>query len=241
MEDIGDLYQKVTIETLHNDVLLAIFISCLNQFHRTDSDAWQMLAHVCQRWQHLIFAFLDYLNVRLRCSIEKLRGEMMRIWPALPIAVLGSNVNEDMDDVVVALEQRDRICEISLDLYSGFNLDTVVSTMIVPFPGLKYLSLMAHEVPAPVFPDTFLGGSALRLRSLRLHGIPFPALRNLLLSARSLVDLNLSGISRSRTFLPEAIVNHISELSRLETLSLEFRSHRSCLAPGVTPSGEAGQ
>ena len=115
----------------------------------------------------------------------------MRIWPALPIAVLGSNVDEDVDDVVVALEQCDRICEISLDLYSGFNLDTVVSTMIVPFPGLKRLSLLAHEVPAPVFPDTFLGGSAPCLRSLHLHGIPFPALPNLLFFSHAALSISI--------------------------------------------------
>ena len=155
----------------------------------------------------------------------------MRIWPALPIAVSGSNVDEDEDDVVAALEQRDRICEICLDLYSDFDLETVISTMMVPFPGLKRLSLLADEAPAPVFPDTFLGGTAPRLQSLHLNGIPFPTLPNLLLSTRGLVDLNLSGIPRSGTFSPEVIVNHISELSRLETLCLKFCSRQSCLVP----------
>lgn len=155
----------------------------------------------------------------------------MRIWPALPIAVSGSNLGEDVDDVVVALEQRDRVCEISLELFSDFDSEEVISTMMVPFPGLKHFSV-ASEAPAPVLPDTFLGGSAPRLQSLHLDGISFPSLPNLLLSARGLVHLSLSSISRPGTFSPEVIVNHISELSRLEIFCLGFRSRRSCLVPG---------
>jgi hypothetical protein len=235
---IGLLHRKVTIETLHDDALLAIFFLCINQFHGTESDAWQTLVHVCQRWRHLIFAFPDHLNVRLRCSKEKPVRDTLRIWPALPIAVSG-NVNdiEDHGDIIVALEQRDRVCEISLDSYpDSQSLETVVSAMLVPFPALKRLYLMhdGDEVPAPVFqvPDSFMGGSAPRLQFLRLHGISYPSLPNLLLSARGLVDLNLSGIPRSGYISPEAMVNYISDLSRLETLCLEFRSHRSSPVPG---------
>jgi len=171
--------------------------------------------------------------------------ETLRIWPALPIAVSGKADNiMDVDDVedmygigdvnniVVALEQRDRVCEINLECYP--NCDTsgaVVSSMLVPFPALKRLFMMTHEVPAPVFPDAFLGGSAPRLQSLDLYGIPFPALPNLLLSAEGLVDLSLRGIFQTGTFLPETIVNYISHLSRLETLCLEFDSPQSCPVP----------
>ena len=162
--------------------------------------------------------------------------ETLRIWPTLPIDVSGeANDIEDVDDIVVALEQRDRVRQISLDSYPSFHsLGTVVSAMLVPFPALKYLYLMvwADDVQAPVIPDTFLGGSAPRLQTLFLRGISFPALPNLLFSARGLVDLTLLDIPRSGTFLPEAIVNSSSELSRLETLRLEFRSRRSCPVPG---------
>ena len=160
--------------------------------------------------------------------------ETLSIWPALPIVVSGSaNDIEDAEDIAFAFQRRDRVYEITLDGYPSFRpLGMVVSAMLVPFPALRRLFLTAHEVPSPVFPDTFLGGSAPRLRSLRLHGIPFPALPKLLPSARDLVDLTLSGIPRSGTFSPEAIVNSIADLSRLESLSLEFRSRQSCLVPG---------
>ena len=215
---------------LHDDVLLAIFFSCINQFYGTDSHAWQTLVHVCQRWRHLIFAFPDHLNVRLLCSKEKSVRETLSIWPAFPI-IISSSVSdiEHVEDVIVALEQCGRVYEISLDHYLASKfLKMVVSAMLVPFPALKRLSLTAHEVPAPVIPDTFLGGSSPRLQFLHLHGIPFPALPNLLLSARDLVNLRLSGIRRSGSFFPEELVNSISNLSKLESLSLEFRSPQSC-------------
>jgi hypothetical protein len=245
LEDIGLLRRKITIEMLHDDVLLEIFFSCINQFHGTDSNVWQTLVHVCQRWRYLIFAFPDHLNVRLRCSKEKPVRETLRIWPALPIAVSGKadNIRDvydfddmygigDVNNIVVALEQRDRVCEINLECYPNCNTSgAVVSSMLVPFPALKRLFMMTHEVPAPVFPDAFLGGSAPRLQSLHLYGIPFPALQNLLLSAEGLVDLSLRGIFQTGTFLPETIVNYVSHLSRLETLCLEFDSPESCPVP----------
>ena len=218
---------------LHDDVLLEIFSLCINRFHQfpwTDSDDWQTLVHVCQRWRYLIFAFPNHLNVRLRRSREKPVREMLSIWPTLPIVVSGDVEDiEDDEDVFVALEQRDRVCEINIEGYPCSNLlGTVVDAMLVPFPALKRLSLIAIESRGPVIPDTFLGGSAPRLRSLYLGGIPFPALPSLLLSARGLVTLRLSDIPRSGTFLPEVMVNSISDLSRLEKLHLDFRSRRSC-------------
>ncbi len=172
--------------------------------------------------------------MQLRWSKEKPVRETLRIWPALPIVVSGTTEDiEDVDDIIVALEQHDRVCEIDLDGFPGFDLfDTVVSSMLVPFPALKRLSLIAlPEIPVPVFPDNLLGGSAPRLQSLHFSGIPFPALPNLLLSAGGLVDLTLQSIPRTGTFLPETIVNCISHLSRLESLCLEFDSRQSCPVP----------
>ena len=171
------------------------------------------------------------------CSKKKPVRETLRIWPRLPIIVSGDVDDiEDVDHIVVALEQCDRVREINIDRYlTPDSLETVVSAMLVPFPALKRLSLFAHEMempaPVPVIPNTFLGGSAPRLEFLDLYGIPFPALPNLLLSTRDLVDLRLSNIRRSGSFLPEELVNSISELSRLESLSLKFHSRRSCPVP----------
>ncbi|KAI0288893.1 hypothetical protein BC826DRAFT_1107413 [Russula brevipes] len=76
----------------------------------------------------------------------------------------------------------------------------------------------------PVLPDSFLGGSAPRLRTVQLDGVPFPAMPKLLSSAGDLVDLFLSNIPHSGYISPEAMVTCLSELTKLKTLSIEFRS-----------------
>ena len=169
--------------------------------------------------------------MQLRYRIEKPVGEMLKIWPAIPIAVSGISFEDDVDDIIAALEQRDRVREIDVEGYSSYSVETIVESMLVPFPALKRLFLAACDVTVPDIPDTFLGGFAPRLQSLGLYNIPFPALPKLLLSASGLVDLTLSGIPRAGTFLPETIANYISNLSRLETFCLEFSSRRPCPVP----------
>ena len=80
----------------------------------------------------------------------------------------------------------------------------------------------------PVIPDSFLGGSAPRLRYLNFTGIPFPGLPKLLLSATHLVKLYLYGIPHSGYFSPEALVSALSASTSLSSFSLEFQSPRSC-------------
>jgi len=83
-------------------------------------------------------------------------------------------------------------------------------------------------------PDSFLGGSAPRLRSLRLIGIPFPALPNLLLSTAELVTLYASSIPHSSHTSPETIVYILSTLIKLRNLSLGFQ-------PSQSPADNAGR
>jgi len=99
--------------------------------------------------------------------------------------------------------------------------------MHVSFPELTVLRLWSYGETRPVIPDSFLGGSAPRLRFLELHSIPFPGLPKPLLSATHLVHLRLFGIPHSGYFSPEAIVASLSVLSSLEELNLQFRSPQS--------------
>ncbi|KAI0281522.1 hypothetical protein BC826DRAFT_1069289, partial [Russula brevipes] len=68
----------------------------------------------------------------------------------------------------------------------------------------------------PVLPDSFLGGSAPRLRTLKLRDIAFPALPNLrvLLSASDLVTLSISRLPHPGYTLPtpETMVACLSTL-----------------------------
>ena len=74
-----------------------------------------------------------------------------------------------------------------------------------------------------------MGGSAPRLELLQLHGIPFPGLPRLLLSATHLINLRLENIPHSGYFSPEEMVSALSALTSIGSLKLEFQSPQSHL------------
>ena len=97
-----------------------------------------------------------------------------------------------------------------------------------PFPELTHLRLggFAYGEPGPILPDSFLGGTAPRLRSLNLYRVPFLGLPKLLSSATHLVDLDLSFIPRSGFIPPEVMATTLSALTSLESLRLDFQYPR---------------
>ncbi len=80
--------------------------------------------------------------------------------------------------------------------------ENVLAAIQVPFPELTDLVLKSAYETALVVPDTFLGGSAHRLRFLRLNRVQFSELPKLLLSATGthLVYLQLWNIPRYSYF-----------------------------------------
>ena len=96
-----------------------------------------------------------------------------------------------------------------------------------PFPALTVLDLLSNDEKAPVLPDSFLGGSAPRLREIWLRSIPYPGLGKLLLSTTDLVTLSLLDFPHSGHISPEAMVVGLSTLTRLERLEVGYRSPRS--------------
>ena len=132
------------------------------------------------------------------------------------------------DNTVAALGQSNRVCEVNLQL-AAWQFEKVLAAMHVPFPELTALQLrlISDGETLPVIPDSFLDGSAPRLNSFNLDGIPFPGLPKLLLSSNHLAYLALSNIPHSGYISPEAIVALLSELSDLESHFLEFRSPQS--------------
>jgi hypothetical protein len=99
--------------------------------------------------------------------------------------------------------------------------------MQVPFPELTNLELFLEGEMVPAVPDSFLGGSAPRLQSFQLSGIPFPGFPKLPSTANHLVRLWLEDIPHSGYISPKAMVALLCALSSLRTLCLEFRSSRS--------------
>ena len=195
-------------------------------------EAWQSLVHVCRRWRVLVFESPRRLNLQLFCTNKTPTRGKLDVWPALPLIINGAMTStQDLDNIIVALEQSNRVCQVTLWGLEGWQMEEVLATMQVPFPELTFLQLLSNDETVPVIPDSFLDGSAQRLRFFILAGIPFPGLAKLLLSATAtnLVQLWLNDIPHSGYVSPEAMVALISPLSSLESLVLQFRSPQSRL------------
>jgi hypothetical protein len=223
----------IRIDVLPDDVLLEIFgfyMTMISYIIKTEIEAWQSLVHVCRRWRVLVFESPRRLNLRLFCTHKTPIRHKLDLWPALPLVIYGpmtSESTQDLDNIIAALGQSNRVRQVFLQGLAAWQLEKVLATMQVPFPELTDLQLHSYDETVPVIPDSFLDGSAQRLRYFALYGIPFPGLPKLLLSATTLVFLTLFRIPHSGYISPEAMVALISALSSLETLQLEFQSPQS--------------
>jgi hypothetical protein len=223
----------IQIDLLPDDVLLEIFdfyVKKRSLFDtKTEVEKWQSLVHVCRRWRRVVFGSPNRLNLQLYCTPQTPSRDTLDVWPALPLLIQGSMTeSSSADDITVALGHSNRVCEVHLWVTDRRRLETVLAAMQVPFPELTNLFLHGKkdETP-PAIPDSFLGGSAPRLRVFQLFGVPFPGLPTLHLSATHLATLHLFNIPRSGYHSPEAMVALLSMLSSLETLSLGFESPQS--------------
>ena len=191
-------------------------------------EAWQLLVHVCRRWRNLVLGSPRRLNLQLYCSPKTPTKDTLDIWPALPL-IVGGNMAPALgtDNVIAALGQNNRLCELFLWNLAGSQLAEVLAAMQVPFLELTEIRFSSDGKTPPVIPDSFLGGSAPRLRYFSLYRIPFPGLPKLLCSATHLVFLNLYDIPHSGYISSQAMVALISVLSNLEELTLQFQSPQS--------------
>jgi F-box-like len=226
----------IPIDVLPDDVLLGIFdfymkmYSSLAYGSKAETEAWQLLVHVCRRWRSLVLGSPHRLNLQLYCSPKTPTKDTLDVWPALPLIVRGNmDLTSGTDNVIAALGQSNRVRHVFLWIHEDRQLEGVLAAMQVPFPELTDLQLFSNSngETLPVIPDSFLDGSAPRLQYFELSGIPFPKLPNLLLSATHLAYLWLIDIPHSGYISPEAIVALLSVLSGLRTLSLGFQSPQS--------------
>ncbi|KAI0288888.1 hypothetical protein BC826DRAFT_1107407 [Russula brevipes] len=219
---------QVSIDILPDEVLLEIFeidTVPVNPFIATNR--WHKLVHVCRRWRSVVFASTHRLNLELQCTYTTPVRKMLDIWPALPIVIEGRGRGsraKGADNIVAALGHPDRVRSIKLWNTPISNLKQFAAEMKDPFPALTHLWLNPATKVVPVLPDSFLGGSAPHLQTLQLDGVPFPAMPKLLSSASDFVILHLHDIPHSGYISPEAMVTCLCELTRLKTLSIEFRS-----------------
>jgi hypothetical protein len=225
----------VTIGKLPDDVLLEIFDNVIGP--RVDyysffdeTSRWDTLVHVCKRWRSVVFSSPRRLDLQLFCTDRRPSKKLLDIWPPLPICIHasfhgGKSPLRGVTNLMAALEQQNRVRGIWILGIPNSLLKTSVA--MKSFPALTTLILVSNDERAPVLPDSFLGGSAPRLRTLYLEGIPFPGLGKLLLSTTGLVTLSLRDIPHSGYISSEAMVASLSTLTRLEQLGLGFRSPRS--------------
>ena len=221
---------RLTIDILPDDVLLHIFLFDRSWDRRWHLNwRWHRLVHVCQRWRSVVFAYPNFLDLRLVCDTTRRVG-LTSIWPPVPIII------KDMDacglprdyDFDAAIVHYSRVCELSLLSLSSSQLQRLTSAMQKRFPALTRLVLGSRgSSPTSALPDGFLGGSAPRLQSLELDSVSFPALPNLLLSSTDLVRLTLWNIPDSGYIPPEAIVTGLAVLANLKYLTIKFGSSRS--------------
>ena len=231
---------------LPDDALLVIFDFFLDDAAPPDDvDGWYTLVHVCQRWRNIVLSSPRHLNLRLLCTDRRPVKEMLDIWPAFPIIIRGCGhpiwLDGEADNIITALEHPGRVCEIRLVEIPGSLLEELAAMTEESFPALETLELrLDNEWAPPFLPNSFFGGSVPRLRVLDLTGLPFLAVRNLLLSASGLVHLCLWDMPISGYVSPKAIATCLSAMTKLESMELGFRSsvlhlnQASQLAPPIT-------
>ena len=235
------------IDMLPDEVLLAIFDFWVDEdaLEKKEIEAWQLLVHVCRRWRSVVFGSPRRLNLRLVCGAKTPASDTLDVWPPFPLVIResdGRKAGHYLDNIIAVLKRSDRVCQIDLSNLDLSSTKNVLAAMQQTFAELTDLRL--GGMPTAV-PDSFLGGSAPRLRKLWLGRImsPFPALPKLLLSATHLVELQLCDIHYSKSFSLEAMVTALSTLTSLRFLSLkarfifsEFHPHRESRHPPPTRS-----
>ena len=241
----------VTIDTLSDDCLLCIFDHYCRNSKDGGSTWWHPLVHICRRWRHVVFSCPSYLNLQHVCKSKTHLKATLDVWPAFLIDIQASFddcVDSNEDDIIGALEYRDRIASIFLwDIRSAAQLEKCITSMQEPFPPLTSLHLVVGAEIKFVITDAFLGGSAPRLRNISLSWVRFPTLLNLLSSTSHFVDLELAHfpITDSGHWLisPEAMATCMSALTRLQTvrITVDWGFHPPCqpppeLAPTIFPA-----
>ena len=188
-------------------------------------DVWHTLVHVCQQWRFVVFGSPRRLNLQLLCTPKRVQ-KILDIWPALPILMefLATGMQlGNMANIAAALKQHWRARKIHIwDIPNSLMKE--FAEMKKPCPELTSLKLNTNEEYVPILPDSFLGGSAPRLHTLDLCGIPFPAIRRLVLSIQNLVVLRLWSVPHSGHIPLEAMVTCMPALTALESFEVGFQS-----------------
>jgi hypothetical protein len=229
-------WRRTTNEMLPEDILLEIF-----DFYRLDDIElrsgrpwkWQHLAHVCRKWRRVVTVSPRRLDLQILCRSGGAPIEtIMDAWPTLPLSVLHYDTQSRSlsKNIIVALRRPDHVCKIDLTLSSSL-IGSIVPMIQEPFPELESIEIKVQDTTGPplTFRGSLLGGSAPRVTGIHLDRvpIPFPAIRQVLSSTNRLVKLKLLNISNDVYFSPVDLVNALSTLIHLDSLTIGFLSPAS--------------
>ncbi|KAH9021243.1 hypothetical protein EDB85DRAFT_2189791 [Lactarius pseudohatsudake] len=188
-----------------------------------------------QRLGLLHLFFLISKELQLKCALEhvthlvNLAVFLLKFAPFDPNTWFGSNSNPTLVNSTGTVKFV--ITDLEFDVFPGvielnfpYTLSGELATVMQePFPALTHLLIESDIWGAmPALPDSFLGGSAPRLQTISISGIPFPAAPTLFSSAHDLVKIDLSDIPPTGHIPPEAMVAGLAALPRLKFLTFEF-------------------
>jgi hypothetical protein len=189
---------------------------------------WYKLTQVCQRWRNVIFGSATYLGLCLVCTFGTPVKDMLAHSPPFQLIIDYDNESfeniditaEDEDGILHALGQRDRVRRVRLWLPIP-NMQKLIPAMDGEYPVLEYL-IMSYvtpwdETPEFVLPETLQAPS---LRHLMPWYLGLPIGSRLLTTATGLVTLALVVSQPATDFQPNTLLQWISFMPRLETLSI---------------------
>jgi hypothetical protein len=195
---------------------------------------WYSVVQVCRRWRYLILEFASYLRLSLVCAPGTPVTVMLAHSPPLPLIIDHFDENnginaKDEEGLIHALQQRGRVRRIRLVKPVPI-LERLIINLDGEFPILEYL-IIEHQ--------QYLGHVTRRNRNLKLpETFRAPHLRHLLLqnftnligsplftTMRNLVNLFLNIIPPSAYFHPNALLQRLSLIPRLEIFVITLNSH----------------
>jgi F-box-like len=142
-------FPRITIGSLPEDVLLDIFgfVCQMSRLMLSPSQRWVVLVHVCRRWRSVVFASPHRLDLQLLCYSTTPVRKTLDVWPRLPIVVSNLKTGyryHDLDNIVAALEHRDRVCEMTISPRSN-EFERLLTVMQEPFPALTHWHLLLQS------------------------------------------------------------------------------------------------
>ena len=197
---------------------------------------WYRLVQVCRRWRYIVLESASRLRLSLLCARGAPVADMLAHSASLPL-VIDHFFNddritaEDEEGITLALQNHDRVRRIRLRGRASI-LNKLVDSLDGEFPILEYLLIEPQESiwlfvrDNMNFLETF---RAPHLRHLLLTKIDIPIGSPLLTTTASLVTLSFESTPLSAYTDPNALLQLVSLMPRLEILRIYFDTHSSNL------------